>query len=81
MVDIAGFGQPDDRVDEDVGPSLSGRADGKLAMGAMHRVAGLKGNNFAPREFMKVSTKLRGVVYDRSGVKPREERHLQRIAT
>lgn len=47
-VHIAGLGETDDRLDEDVGLMLSGGADGELTVSSVHGVAGLEGDHLAP---------------------------------
>ena len=58
MVNIAWLGQPNNGVNEDIRLALTGCQDGQFAMSAVHRVAGLKGNNFAPSKFVKVRAKF-----------------------
>ena len=48
MVDIAGFSQADDGVDEDVGLSGTGCADGQFPVGAVHGIPGLEGDHAGP---------------------------------
>ena len=59
VVDVAWFGQADNRVDEDVCLASSGSPDGQFSMGSMHGVASLKGNNARPAEFFKVNSEFR----------------------
>ena len=62
VVDVAGLRHADDGVDEDVGLSLARGADGQLAVRAVHGVAGLEGDDLAPRELFEVCTELGGGV-------------------
>ena len=48
VVDVARFGEADDGVDEDVCLAGAGGADGELAVGAVHRVSGLEGDDAGP---------------------------------
>lgn len=41
MVNVSGLGESDDRVNEDVGLSVSGSSDGELSVGSVHGVSGL----------------------------------------
>ena len=62
VVDVAGLGEADDGVDEDVGLAGAGGADGQLAVGAVHGVAGLEGDDAGPAELGEVRAELgRGV--------------------
>lgn len=63
VVDVAGLGEADDGVDEDIGLAGAGGADGKLTMSAVHGVAGLEGDNLGPAELVEVGAKLGGGVY------------------
>ena len=58
VVDVAWFGQADNRVDEDVGLACSGSADGQFSMCSVHWIAGLKGNNPRPAEFFEMNSEL-----------------------
>ena len=60
MVDIAGFCQAYDGVDEDVGLTGAGSTDRQLAVSAVHGVACLEGNNTGPAEFIEMGAQLRG---------------------
>ena len=48
VVDVAGLGHADDRMDEEVGFDLLRGAEGELDVRAVHRVAGLEGDDAAP---------------------------------
>ena len=54
VIDIPGFGETDDRVNENIGLSLTGSPDGKFTVGPVHWVASLEGDNFAPRKLFEV---------------------------
>ena len=54
MVDIAWFRHADDGVDEDVGLTGARCADGEFAMGTMHWVAGLEGDDTGPAKLVEV---------------------------
>ena len=58
MVYVAGFGETDDGMDEDVGLMSSGRADGEFAVGSVHWVAGLEGYDAGPVEFREMRTQF-----------------------
>ena len=58
VVDVAGFGQADDGVDEDVGLAGPGGADCQFSVGPMHGVAGLKGNNARPAKLFEMDPEL-----------------------
>lgn len=62
VVDVAGFGEADDGVDEDVGLTGSGGADGEFAVGAVHGVAGLEGDDAGPAQFFEVDAEFGGGV-------------------
>ena len=62
VIDVAGFGESDDGVDEDVGLALTGGEDGEFTMSAVHGVASLESDDFAPGNFVEVCTEFgRGV--------------------
>ncbi|RUS21650.1 hypothetical protein BC937DRAFT_91942 [Endogone sp. FLAS-F59071] len=63
VVDIAGLGHTNDGVDEKMGLASAGGTDGQLAVGAVHRVAGLEGDNAGPVEFFEVRTEFGGCVW------------------
>ncbi|KFY70136.1 hypothetical protein V498_10389 [Pseudogymnoascus sp. VKM F-4517 (FW-2822)] len=48
VVDVAGLGEANDGVDEHVGLAGARSADGQLAMGAVHGVTGLEGDDAGP---------------------------------
>ena len=58
MVDVAGLGHADDRVDQQVGLRLAGGAEGQLLMRAVQRVAGLEGDDPAPAELAEEGAQL-----------------------
>jgi hypothetical protein len=61
-VDVAGLGEADDGVDEDVGLVKAGGPDGELAVGAVHGVAGLEGDDLAPGELLEQRARLTRLV-------------------
>jgi hypothetical protein len=58
VVDISWLGETDDGVDEDVGATLTGGADGELTVSAVHGVTGLESDNLAPGDLGEVGTEL-----------------------
>ena len=54
VVDISRLGQSDNRVNEDVGSSLSSSSDGEFSVGSVHWVSGLESDNSPPRKFVEV---------------------------
>lgn len=62
VVNVAGLGQADDGVDEDVGVVRAGSADRQFTVGAVHGVAGLEGDDPAPAELVEVCAQLSGGV-------------------
>lgn len=54
MVDISGFRQADNRVNQDVSMVGASSADGQLPVSTMHGVSGLEGNNSRPSELIEV---------------------------
>lgn len=58
VVNVAWFGQADNRVDEDISLAGSGSADGQFSMGSVHGIAGLKGNDARPAEFLEVDSEF-----------------------
>ena len=60
VVDVAGLGDADDRVDQEPAADLLGRALGQLFVGAVQRVAGLEGDHLRPAERLEVLAKLGG---------------------
>jgi len=65
MIDVTGFGQPHDGVDEDVGLALTSSSDGQFPVRTVHGVSGLESNDLAPSEFLEMGTKLGGSVCPR----------------
>ena len=62
VIDVAGFGETDDGVDEDVGLALTGGEDGEFTVSAVHGVTSLESDDFAPGNFVEVCTEFgRGV--------------------
>lgn len=64
MVYVARFGETDNGMDEDVCLVGSGRTDGELAVGTMHGIAGLEGDDTSPMEFSKMCSEFGGSNYD-----------------
>ena len=62
VVDVAGLGEADDRVDEDVGLAGARGADGELPVRPVHRVAGLEGHHARPPELVEVGAEFGGGV-------------------
>ena len=58
VVDVAWFGQADNRVDEDISLARPGSADGQFSMGSVHGIASLKGNDARPAEFLEVDSEF-----------------------
>lgn len=54
VIDVARLGQTNDGVDEHVGLTGTGSANGQLTMGAVHWVAGLEGDDLGPAKLVKV---------------------------
>jgi hypothetical protein len=48
MVDISRLGQSNDRVNKDVGSSLSSGSDSQFSVGSVHWVSGLESDNSPP---------------------------------
>ena len=67
VVDISGLGQSDDRVNKDVGSSLSSSSDSELSVGSVHGVSGLESDNLSPCNLVEVGSELRGGVCSVSG--------------
>jgi hypothetical protein len=62
VVDIAGLGQTDNGVDQDVGLARTSSTDSQLTMGTVHGVTSLEGNNTGPVQLLEVGADLcRGV--------------------
>jgi len=62
VVDVAWFREADDRVDEDVCLAGAGGADGQFAVGAVHGVAGLEGDDAGPAQLFEVDAQFGGGV-------------------
>lgn len=60
VVDVAGLGQTDDGVDEDVGLLGAGGTDRQLTVSTVHGVSGLESNDLLPAELVEVGSQLRG---------------------
>ena len=60
VIDVAGFCQPHDGVDENVGSTIAGGSNGKFPVCTMHRVPGLESDDLTPRELSEMRTKFRG---------------------
>ena len=60
VVNVAGLGHADDRVDKDVGTLGAGGADRQLTVSAVHGVASLEGDDLLPAELVEVRTQLGG---------------------
>ena len=58
VVDVAGLGHADDRVDQQVRLAACGGAEGQLLVGAVQRVAGLEGDDPAPAELAEAVAQL-----------------------
>lgn len=58
VINVAWFGQADNRVDEDISLTSSGSADGQFSMGSVHGIASLEGNNARPAEFLEMDSKF-----------------------
>lgn len=48
VIDISRLGQSNNRVNEDVGSSLSCSSDGQFSVGSVHRVSGLESDYSPP---------------------------------
>ena len=58
VVDVAGLGQPHDGVDQHVGLAGAGGAHRQLAVGAVHGVARLEGDDLLPAQLVEVQPQL-----------------------
>ena len=58
VIDVAGLGHADDRMDEEAGFDLFRGAESELDVRAVHRVAGLEGDDPAPALVGEVGAKL-----------------------
>lgn len=63
VVNISGFGEADDGVNENVGVLLTSGTNGKLSVSSVHRVASLESDNTGPRELVEVGAKFSGSVW------------------
>ena len=59
VVDVARLGHPHHRVDEQVGADLGRGPHGQLDVGAVHRVAGLEGDDLGPAQLGELGAELR----------------------
>ena len=57
VVDVAGLGHADDRVDQQAAADLLGRALGQLLVGAVQRVAGLEGDDLGPAQRLRSASR------------------------
>ena len=62
VIYVSRFGHADHWVNEQIGLGLFRGAEGQLLMGAVERVAGLKGHHAAPTHFAKIGAQLVGRV-------------------
>ena len=62
MIDVAGFCQPHDWMDEDVGLALASSSDGQFPVCTVHGVPGLESDDLAPGELFEMGAKLGGSV-------------------
>lgn len=60
VVNVAGLGETDDGLDQDVGLLGAGGADRQLTVSSVHGVSGLESDDFLPAELVEVSAELRG---------------------
>ena len=60
VIDVAGLGHADDRMNEEAGFDLLGGAEGKFDVRAVHRVAGLEGDDAAPAQAGELGAQLGG---------------------
>ena len=58
VIDVAGLGHADDRMDEEAGFDLFGCAEGEFDMRAVHRIACLEGDDLAPALVGEVGAKF-----------------------
>ncbi len=75
VVNVAGFRHADGGINQQVGFNLFGGAEGQFHVGAMHRVAGLKGHQSPPSQTCELGTQFRRSKPQRAEVVVR--RHLQ----
>ena len=57
-VDISRFGKANDRVDENVGVSLTSSADGQFSVCSVHGVSSLESNDVSPGQLLEESTRF-----------------------
>lgn len=62
VVDVAGFCEADDGVDEHVSLTGSSGAYGEFSVGAVHGIAGLEGDDAGPAQFFEVDAEFGGGV-------------------
>jgi hypothetical protein len=62
VVDVAGLGQADHRVDQEVGLDHLGRPLGEFLMGPVHGVAGLEGDHPRPAPLLELAAQVGGLV-------------------
>ena len=60
VINISGFRQPNNGVDEDVRLALAGGADGQLTVSAVHGVTSLECDDLTPCELLEVRAELSG---------------------
>jgi hypothetical protein len=78
VVDVARLGQPDHRVDEQVGAALLGRPEGDLLVGPVHGVAGLEGHDLGPAHLLELVAHLgRGLAQRAEVVVVRQRQALE----
>ena len=58
MVDVAGLGHADDRMDQEPAADLLCGSLGQLLVGAVERVAGLEGDDLGPAQVLEVRPQL-----------------------
>ena len=54
MVNVARFGEADDRMNQEVGLCLAGRAEREFLVRAVKRISGLEGDNAPPAQFAEI---------------------------
>ena len=60
VVDVTGFCQPDDGVDENVGLAFARSSDSQFPMCTMHRIPSLESDDLTPSELVEMSAKFGG---------------------
>ena len=63
VVNVTGLGETHDGMDQDVGLTGAGSADGELAVSAVHGVTGLESDDLGPAKLVEVQTELCGGVW------------------